>query len=267
MAVNMQNPIHFHRTVSGNRLRIALIALSVFIITIAGLYYYFSFKKSHIPLALEGTWVCQQYLDSIIAKQSVAKVLESPLFVQLSFKKGWADSVISSTTSSSYRLRLNKISKGKYLLLRFSDTLGMVTTKKKFLFEEKWSGLKWQFAKVDTAFKALDKGQIFQRLVNKVLVAGRYLTIFGKSLEKEVVFTDSGGVVGIKGIKSYRVCYNNDCRLATEGKDALQMNGAKSSFLYAFERIADTLTIFTVSHHDSIEFNPYWKLVKIGKLR
>lgn len=259
----MQSPIHFHRTVSGNRLKIALISLSFFIFLVAGLYYFLSFKKSHIPLTLEGTWVCQQYLDSIAARKSVAKVGISPLFLQMSFKKGWNDSVLCTGISSTYNLKLAKISKGKYLLSRFTDTIGVVNIKKVFKFEEKWSNNCWQYAKVDTAFKRLDRGSVFRKKLNQILLSGTYRSVLGASLLKEVVFTDSGFVTGIKGIKNFKICYGADCFHGTFPKDAIFMSNGKKTLLYAFDVVKDTLTFYTIVKQDTVNvFKPYWQMVK-----
>jgi|GEM_PF-4964461 hypothetical protein len=262
----MQSPIHVHKTVRGNRLRIALFALGFFIVLVAGLYYFLSFKKTHITPTLEGTWVCQQYLDSIAARHSVAALKTFPMFVQLSFKKGWVDSVMSTGLTATYKTQVAKQKKGKFLLTRFTDTLGIVRLKHEFTFEEMWSGTKWTYAKVDTAFKSMDRGKIFHRMLNKLLIAGKYRPILGKSLQKEVVFSDTGSVAGIKGVDSYKLCYGPDCLRFTLPKDAIFIAGKKNTIQLAFDWKADTLTVYTVARADtSVSFNPYWKLLKISK--
>jgi len=260
----MQSPIHVHKTVSGNRFKIALYAFGLFIILIAGLYYLLSFKKTHIPLTIEGTWVCQQYLDSIAAKRSVVAVHGSPMFVQISIKKGWADSVMCTGLTATYRLQLLKVKKRSYLLARYTDTLGTINLKKIFTFEEKWGGRTWVYTKVDTAFRSMDKGKIFHRLLNRILIAGKYQPIQGKSLNKEVVFSDSGTVSGIKSFTNYQLCYGIDCYQPTLPKDALFMSGAKSTLQYAFDFSADTLNVYTVTRtNEANTFNLYWKLLRV----
>lgn len=264
----MQSPIHIHKTVSGNRLRIAFTALLFFIVLVAGLYYYFSFKRSHIPLTLEGTWVCQQYLDSIAAHKSVVKAGTPPLFMQLSFKKGWVDSVMSTGMSATYSLQLRKLSKGKYQLTRYSDTLAFIKLKKDFVLQERWSGKKWAYAKVDTAFKSMDRGQIFRRKLNKILIEGTYVPVIGNSLLKEVVFSDSGTVAGIRGVDSYKLCFGADCYQNTYPKDAIFLSNKKSTLLYAYDLVSDTLTIYTMNKSDStVNFKPYWQMVRHQRLK
>lgn len=260
----MQSPIHVHKTVSGNRLKIALYAFGLFIILIAGLYYLLSFKKTHITPTLEGTWVCQQYLDSIASKRSVAAVHGSPMFVQISFKKGWVDSVMCTGLTSTYRMQLLKVKKGRYLLTRYTDTLGNIKLKKIFTFEEKWGGRTWVYTKVDTAFKSMDRGKIFHRLLNRILIAGKYQPVQGKSLLKEVEFTDSGTVRGIKGFTSYKLCYGVDCYQSTLPKDAIFMSGAKNTLQYAFDLTADTLNVYTITRTNTANtFKLYWKLLRV----
>lgn len=256
--------MHVHKTVRGNRLKIALFSLGLFIVIVAGLYYFLSFKKTQITPTLEGTWVCQQYLDSVAAKRSVAALNAAPMFVQISFKKGWIDSVMCTGLSSTYRMQLVKQKKGKYLLTRFTDTLGTVKLKKIFTFEEKWSGAKWTYTKVDTAFKSLDRGKIFHQLLNRILITGKYKPLQGKSLLKEVEFTDSGTVSGIKGFKGYKLCYGIDCFKPTRPKDAIFMSGAKNTVQLAFDLAGDTLNVYTIARSDTSNiFKPYWKLLKL----
>lgn len=260
----MQSPMHVHKTVRGNRLKIALFSLGLFIVAIAGLYYFLSFKKTHITPTLEGTWICQQFLDSIAAKRSVAAVKVSPMFVQISFKKGWTDSVMCTGIASTYRMQLIKQKKGKYLLTRFTDTLGTIKLKKIFSFEEKWSGMKWTYIKVDSVFKGMDQGKVFHRSLNRILIAGKYQPLKGTSLLKEIVFSDSGSVEGIKGFAKYKLCYGKDCFRGTLPKDVIFMEGSKRTVHLAFDLAADTLNVYTVSQSDTVtQFKLYWKLLRI----
>ena len=264
----MQSPMHVHKTVRGNRLKIALFSLGLFIVVVAGFYYFLSFKKTHITPTLEGTWVCKQYLDSIAAKRSVAAIKAAPMFVQISFKKGWVDSVMGTGLASTYKMMLIKQKKGKYLLTRFTDTIGTVKLKKIFTFEEKWSGSSWAYTKADTAFKGMDKGKIFHRLLNRILIAGKYTPLQGKSLLKEVEFSDSGTVNGIKGFKEYKLCYGIDCLRPTLPKDAIFMSGAKNTVQLAFDRVADTLNVYTIARSDTANhFKLYWKLLELRAKR
>lgn len=260
----MQSPVKVHKTVRGNRLKIAIFSLGFFIIIVAGLYYFLSFKKSHITPTLEGTWICQQYLDSIAAKRSIAAIKSSPLFLQISFKKGWVDSVMGTGTTN-YRMTLLKQKKGKYLLTRYNDTVGVVNLKKEFLFEEVWSGVTWLYTKADTAFKSFDGGKVFRKELNKILISGRYKTLFGKSLSEQVVFTDSGTVSGIKNIISYKLCILSDCLRSAFPKDALFLSDGKISAQYAFDWKSDTLNIYTINHTNGVNnFKLYWSLLRLS---
>ena len=258
----MQNPIRFRRTIKGNRLKIAFYALVTFIILVAVVYYYISFKKSHIPQTIEGTWICQDYLDSVRLKKSIALVGEVPMFFQMSFKRGWADSVICTGLTSTYVLKLQKTGKGKYNLIRYSDTLGSIRLKRQFTYTQKWSAQKWVYSKVDTGFKRIDKGETFRMNLNKILIAGVYRPILGKGMFKLVSFSDSGTVKGNRGITNYKLCYSADCFYDTKPKDAIFMVSNTGVNKYAFNIRKDTLDFYIINPNSSEKFKLYWQLVK-----
>lgn len=262
----MRNQIHFPKAISGNRLKIALASLGIFIVIIAGLYYYMSFKKSHIPQNIEGTWICQQYIDSVANRKSISQVTSAPMFVQMAFKKSWIDSVVCTGYTSTYTLQLKKHSKEKYILARFSDTLGTIHLTHDFVFNEHWNNADWNYIKVDTTFKRSDKGNLFRQRLNHALISGKYAPLLGKGMLSEVTFSDSGTIAGIRGINSYKLCFSPDGYYSTKPKDAIFIGNTSNAYKYAFDIVGDTLNIYTVVATDSsAQFKPYWRLLRLAK--
>ncbi|MBJ9974369.1 hypothetical protein IAE35_13310 [Pseudomonas sp. S75] len=198
---------------------------------------------SHTPDQLNGTWINQGAIDTVVTTDRVVQTLDNAA-VALEWKLDTADKTASYSTSFE-RVSGQLMTDTTPWKARFEgEDQELQLSGKRLLTLDKETGLQRFERSDDPAAASAAWGATFEKALNRAFLGGQWRIVDGPGQGNVVRFTDDGTVSGFPALDRYALCLGGDCADMTEGRDSLWLEHDQRGAPWILKRTGKQIELY-----------------------